>query len=60
MGGIGVAEKNVMAGTDQVSTDRASDGAGADNRQLQGTSSWPALTAVASHEYLARERPRDL
>ena len=40
MGGIGIAEENVMTVTDQVGTDGAADGTGADNRQLQEGSSW--------------------
>ena len=45
MGGIGVAEQNVVTVTDQVGTDGAADGTGTDNRQLHEGSSGPALTA---------------
>jgi hypothetical protein len=49
MGRICVAEKNVMTVADQVGTNGASDGTGTDNRQLQGNSLMPALTAGYAH-----------
>ncbi len=50
MGAIGIAEENVMTGPDQVGTDGAADGTGADYRQLHEGSSGPALTAGYAQE----------